>query len=205
MRALTRRLALSLTAAAMIAPSALTAQELIPLDDLSRYLNGIDTAQSSFTQVNADGTVSTGTIYLHRPGRVRFEYDGADAGVLVMAGGGQLAIFDGRSNAMPEQYPLRRTPLSLILADQIDLSRSNMVSDHFGDATSTTITARDPERPEIGTIQLVFTADPVELRQWVITDEGGTQTTVILGALERGARLASRLFSIQSELRSRGF
>lgn len=205
MPALTRRAALALAAAALSLPSALSAQEIIPLNALSRYLNGIDTAQSSFTQVNADGTVSTGTIYMHRPGRVRFEYEGADAGVLVMAGGGQLAIFDGRSNARPEQYPLRRTPLSLILDDDVDLSRSNMVTAHFGDETSTTITAQDPDRPEIGTIELVFTADPIELRQWVITDEGGTQTTVILGALERDARLASRLFSIPTELRSRGF
>jgi outer membrane lipoprotein-sorting protein len=70
-------------------------------------------AQSTFTQINADGTVATGQFYIQRPGRARFEYDDDD--LLVIAGGGQLAIFDGRGNTTAEQYPLSQTPLSIIL------------------------------------------------------------------------------------------
>ena len=55
-----------------------------------------------------------------------------------------------------------------------------MVVGHEGDGTTTRVVAQDPDRPEIGSITLVFTGDPVELRQWIITDEGGGQTTVIL-------------------------
>lgn len=202
---LTVRSAVAALALASVAALPSWAQDIVPLSELSDYLNSIETAQTTFTQVNADGSVSTGQLYMQRPGRMRFEYEGADEGVLVMAGGGQVAIFDGRSNASPEQYPLRRTPLNLILSDSVDLTRSNMVVDHSGDATSTTVTAQDPERPEIGTIELVFTGDPVELRQWVITDEGGSQTTVVLGVLELGQRLRSRLFSIRQEMQARGF
>ena len=43
----------------------------IPLATLSAYLNGLTTAQAKFTQVNSDGSLSTGTIYIRRPGRVR--------------------------------------------------------------------------------------------------------------------------------------
>ena len=179
------------------------AQEIIPLSDLSNYLNDIRTAEGDFTQVNADGTVSTGTIYMHRPGRVRFEYEGEET--LVMAGGGQVAIFDGRSNAPPEQYPLRETPLSLILARRVDLASDEMVMDHVADGTTTRVRAQDPDRPDVGYIDLVFTGNPVELRQWIITDQGGTQTTVILGALETGGSLPPRLFSIPQEAEARGF
>lgn len=199
------RSAVAALALASVAALPSWAQDIVPLSELSDYLNSIETAQTTFTQVNADGSVSTGQLYMQRPGRMRFEYEGADEGVLVMAGGGQVAIFDGRSNASPEQYPLRRTPLNLILSDNVDLTRSNMVVDHSGDGTSTTVTAQDPERPEIGTIELVFTGDPVELRQWVITDEGGSQTTVVLGVLELGQRIRSRLFSIRQEMQARGF
>lgn len=179
------------------------AQDVIPLSALSDYLNDIQTAEGDFTQVNADGSVSTGTIYMHRPGRVRFEYDGEDT--LVMAGGGQVAIFDGRSNAPPEQYPLRETPLSIILARDVDLGTNDMVMDHGADGNTTRVVAQDPDRPEIGNIALVFTGDPVELRQWIITDQGGSQTTVILGGLETGERLPARLFSIPQEIDARGF
>lgn len=179
------------------------AQDVIPLSDLSAYLNDIRTAEGSFTQVNADGSVSTGSIFMHRPGRVRFEYDGEDT--LVMAGGGQVAIFDGRANAAPEQYPLRETPLSVILARDVDLSADEMVRAHDSDGTTTRVVAQDPDRPDIGSIALVFTGDPIELRQWIITDQGGSQTTVILGELETGGRLPARLFSIPQEAEARGF
>jgi outer membrane lipoprotein-sorting protein len=174
----------------------------ISLGDLSAYLNNIRTAQGDFTQINGDGSISTGTISMHRPGRIRFDYDGND--VLVMAGGGQVAIFDGRSNSRPEQYPLSRTPLNLILDRNVDLARSGMVVAQDYDGTATRVTAQDPDQPQIGTITLVFTDDPVELRQWVIVDEGGSETTVVLGALQQDVRVASRLFSIPQEISARG-
>lgn len=185
----------------MIAAAAPALADRVPLSQLSRYLDGIATAEGTFTQINSDGTISTGDVYIHRPGRIRFEYDGDD--LLVMAGGGQVAIFDGRSNSRGEQYPLSETPLNLILSRNVDLDRSNMVIGHEFDGTATRVLAQDPDRPEIGTIELVFTGDPVELRQWVITDSTGAQTTVVLGNLQEGVEISSRLFSIPLEIRSR--
>ena len=193
---------------ALLAPLALmlpfpAAAEIIPLSDLSDYLNGLTTVETDFTQVNADGTISTGKIFIHRPGRVRFEYSPPDDS-LVMAGGGQVGIFDAKSNQPPEQYPLKRTPLNLILAENIDLSRAKMVVGHEDDGTSTRVRAQDPENPEYGSIELVFTANPVELRQWVITDDLGAQTTVILGELKKGGSMGPSLFDITAETRKRG-
>ena len=170
----------------------------LSLGEISGYLNQLQTAQGEFTQINPDGTIATGNIFIKRPGRVRFEYN-PPTEALVMAGGGQVAVFDGKSNSGPQQYPLRRTPLNLILARNVDLSRTNMVVGHTSDGTTTTVTAQDPDNPEYGTIQLVFTANPVELRQWVITDDTGSQTTVVLGALETGVELGARMFNIVQE------
>lgn len=191
-------------AAAITAATALPAlAERIPLSDLSSYLNGIRLAQAEFTQISDDGAIATGTLYMHRPGRMRFEYDG-DEQLLVIAGGGQVAIFDGRANTPPEQYPLRRTPLNLILARNVDLGRSGMIIAHVDDGTSTRVVAQDPDDPEIGQIEMVFTGDPVELRQWIITDANGYETTVILGEMEEGGSVPSRFFNIPAEMRSRG-
>jgi len=191
-------------AAAISAATALPAlAQAIPLSDLSDYINGIRTAEASFTQISDDGAIATGTLFMRRPGRMRFEYDG-DEQLLVIAGGGQVAIFDGRSNTPPEQYPLRRTPLNLILARNVDLDRSDMIIAHEDDGTATRVVAQDPDDPDIGQITMVFTADPIELRQWVITDANGFQTTVILGEMEQGAAIPSRQFNIPAELRARG-
>jgi outer membrane lipoprotein-sorting protein len=179
------------------------AAEKIPLPALSDYLNSLTTVEADFTQINSDGSISTGKIFIKRPGRVRFEYAPPDRS-LVIAGGQQVAIFDAKSNQPPEQYPLKRTPLNLILAENIDLGRAKMVMGHDSDGTSTRVRAQDPEHPEYGSIELVFTGDPVELRQWVITDDLGAQTTVVLGAMTKGASLGSRLFDITAEAASRG-
>lgn len=193
---------------ALLAPLAFllplpAAAEKIPLGTISAYLNSLTTVEADFTQVNSDGSISTGKIYIRRPGRVRFEYAPPDRS-LVIAGGQQVAVFDAKSNQPPEQYPLKRTPLNLILAENIDLSRAKMVVGHTEDGTSTRVRAQDPETPEYGSIELVFTSNPVELRQWVITDDLGQQTTVILGELKKGGSMGARLFDISAEMKKRG-
>lgn len=181
---------------------AVSAQQL-SLGQISAYLNQLQTAQGGFTQINPDGTLSTGQIYIKRPGRIRFEYN-APSDSLVMAGGGQVAIFDPRSNTGPDRYPLNQTPLSIILQNNVDLERADMVTNVVSDGTTTTVTAQDPDNPNYGSIQLVFTANPVELRQWIVTDEFGTETTVILNDLILGSVIRDILFNINAEIRSRG-
>ncbi|MFN3955622.1 MAG: LolA family protein [Pararhodobacter sp.] len=175
----------------------------LSLSAISRYLNDLQTATSDFTQINPDGSLSTGRLMIHRPGRVRFEYDPPDQS-LVLAAGGSVNIFDARSNLGPTVYPLNRTPLNLILAAQVDLTRARMVVDHFADGPTTVVVAQDPDHPEYGNIRLVFSADPTELRQWIVTDDTGRETTVILGELNRGSRLAPTLFSVDIEMERRG-
>lgn len=193
-----------LFAAAIVGLTALPAMaDKLSLGEISRYLNGLTTLEAEFTQVNSDQTISTGVIKIQRPGRARFEYNPPDK-TLVIAGGQQLAVFDGKSNTGPEQYPLKETPLNLILAQNVDLNRSGMVVGHEFDGTATTVTAQDPDYPEYGTIRLMFTADPVELRQWVITDSAGAETTVILGQIVTGRSYPTATFSINAEVAKRG-
>src|SRR5690606_22366016 len=129
--------------------------EKIPLNEISNYLNSLKTLTGAFTQVNNDGSISTGTVYIQRPGRVRFEYN--NDSTLVLASAGNVAIFDPKSSGGPQQYPLSQTPLSIILDANVDLSRANMVTGHSEGKNSTIVTAQDPEHPEYGNIQMVFT------------------------------------------------
>ena len=193
---------------ALLAPIVLMAlafpalADKIPLKDLSGYLNSLDTAETDFTQVNADGSIATGKLYIKRPGRVRFEYAPPDKS-LVLASGGQVAIFDAKSNQPPEQYPLKRTPLNLILAENVDLGRTKMVVGHTEEKKTTRVIAQDPDHPEYGSITLIFTPGPVALRQWVITDDLGQATTVILGEMTLGKSYKPSLFSIDFEVQRR--
>lgn len=180
--------------ALLILPRAAAAQE-IPLAELSAYLNNLTLAEASFTQLNADGSSSAGTIYIHRPWRMRFEYDPPNR-ALVIAVSGTVAVFDPKSNQPPDQYPLGRTPLNLILAPRIDLGAAKMVVDHYAADGQTVVIAQDPTHPEYGTIALYFSADPIALRRWIITDGSGARTAVTLSQLRPVAEIPDSLFDL---------
>jgi len=174
----------------------------LSLPVLSKYLNGLTTVQAQFTQINPDGTLSTGKILIKRPGKIRFEYDPPN-NALVMASAGALAIFDPKGNPQPESYPLNKTPLGLLLDKNIDLQRANMVVGHIYDGTATQVSVQDPEHPERGRMDLVFTGPTPELRQWVVHNENGEQTIVVLNDVQRDVAIRDYLFNVLREIDQR--
>ncbi len=185
------RLFALLTALACLAMPAQSAQ--LSLAQISAYFNALKTATARFEQINADGTHSTGTLYLRRPGRMRFEYDPPET-ALVIASGGAILIFDTKSNQPPETYALRNTPLGLILNNTVDLAQSDMILRHLSDGQTTYVVAQDPQHPEYGSLQMGLSEDPITLRNWVLTDGSGGQTHILLGPLTTGMDLPNRLF-----------
>lgn len=173
------------------------------LDALSAYLTGLDTVKARFVQTNSDGSKSRGTMFIKRPGRARFEYDDLEA--LVVAGGGQVAVFDSLKNASSDIFPLRRTPLNLILARNVNLRKARMVTAH-GEypGGQTVLDAQDPKNPEYGTIRLYFDRDPLALAGWVITSETGEKTRVDFEPFQPAGNLSTRMFNIPLIERERG-
>lgn len=188
-----------ITALAMALLASPVSAERISLPELSTYINTIDADKARFEQVNSDGSRVTGTLYLRRPGRARFEYDPPNEDTLVLAGGGSVAIFDGRGSARPDKYPLRRTPLNLILSRNVDLTRTSMVTGHGEQDGRTIVQAQDPDHPEYGKIYLYFDNSPLRLSEWLIISEFGEQTRVILEPFTPVNRMSPQLFDIDRE------
>lgn len=178
------------------------AADPLPLATLSAYLNGLTEVEATFRQENADGSTSSGHIYIKRPGRMRLDYDPPEKSV-VLVSGGTVAIFDAKSNEPPEQYPLARTPLNLILAPQIDLAQARMVVGQTEVNGLTHVVAQDPKHPDYGTIELVFSASPVRLTGWIVTDDAGNQTIVKLDTFTQTASLKPSMFSFEIEEQKR--
>jgi outer membrane lipoprotein-sorting protein len=185
--------------AMMLLLAAPASGQTISLDELSSYLNAMTTAESAFIQITDDGSQSTGRMYIKRPGRIRFEYDPPEL-ALVIVGGGQVAVFDPKANAEPTRFPLIHTPLSLVLERTVDLARRDMVVTHKSEGPITFIVLQDPDRPEYGSIQLMFTDNPVQLSQWIVDDNSGSQTQIILGDWVQGQEIPNILFNIQAEM-----
>jgi outer membrane lipoprotein-sorting protein len=176
--------------------------EKISLNEISSYFNAMTTAEAQFSQITDTGETSTGRLFIRRPGRIRFEYDPPEA-TLVVVGGGQVAVFDPKSRDEPLRFPLRHSPLNLVLEREVDLAQRDMVVAHFEAESQTAVTLQDAENPDYGFIQLIFTNNPVQLREWIVQDNSGGRTQIVLDSLTEGGRLSNVLFNIQYEMQKR--
>ena len=176
--------------------------EKISLSNLSSYLESIKKVSGSFTQINSDKTVSTGMIFLFRPGRMRMEYKTPDNS-LVIVGGSQIAVFDSKSNTHPRVFPLRKTPLKILLEKKINLKTSDIIISHEEVENSTVVVLQDPNLSSYGSLKLVFTDHPVTLRQWVITNEMSDQTVLKFKDFINQPNMSSNKFDISLEIDNR--
>lgn len=176
-----------------------TAAAQNPLDarDLARisnYLNATQTLQGTFVQVDADGVVTEGDFHMRRPGRLRFEY-APPSRIVVIADGFWVGVKDRRDGGV-DRYPLSQTPLSLLLAENVDLRREGAVTRIERSDGQLAVTARDTANPDQGHITMIFSDNPLELRQWVVTDAQGQQTTVALRDMRTNVSIPASQFVI---------
>ena len=195
-------LALALSLAAGTAPSAvlartadLAADQQALVQQATDYLQGLKTVTGRFSQTDPNGGASSGTLYLQRPGKARFEYD-PPAGLLVVSDGQFVGVSDRRLKTFNE-YPLGRTPLVLLLAREVRLDRGVTVTRVEETPGGFSITARDGRGEAEGRITLLFRNDPVALRGWSLADGQGRTTQVRLGPLSPADHLAPGLFYIR--------
>ncbi|MEL6265876.1 MAG: outer membrane lipoprotein carrier protein LolA [Pseudomonadota bacterium] len=166
--------------------------------DLARvtnYLNGTTTLEGAFVQVAPNGDVSTGDFFLRRPGRIRFEYDRPNP-ALVVADGTWVAVIDRGAGTL-DRYPLGQTPLDLLLRDRVDLRGEGAITAIVRANERIRITAIDPDAPDQGSITMVFSDSPLQLRQWVVIDAQGLETTVALSEMRANVRIDPRKFVIE--------
>jgi len=181
------------------APAAgLSAEDRADLDRVSAYLRSIDDLQGGFLQIGPDGSLAEGMFYLRRPGRLRFEYN-PPAKLLVVADGTWVAVKDGFSPV--QRYPLGSTPLGLLLAKKPNLTDGARVLKVERETGLLRITLADSSGEAPGKIMLVFQEPQLALRQWVVTDAQGLETTVALRSLQSGVRADNALFVLQDEQR----
>lgn len=168
------------------------------LAEASAYLSSLEDMQGDFLQVGPDGSVAEGKFYLRRPGRLRFEYEPPE-NLLVVADGTWVAVKD--SSAPAQRYPIASTPLSLLLAENVNLSESARVLNVETQPGALLVTLADSKGEAPGQITLIFDQPRMQLRQWVVTDAQGLQTTVALRNVETGIRADNSLFVLRDNQR----
>ena len=171
---------LATPASAKLAESlVLSKQGTTDLMRVQKHLNSSKTFKARFFQVSSNGEYAEGQIFLQRPGRLRLIYDDPNP-LLVVADGKHISFIDRNIDTATTLY-LSMTPADLMLRESIGF---------FGNDVIVTSVNRTPgviriglintAEPDAGSIELVFSDRPMELRKWTVTDAQGIKTTVSL-------------------------
>jgi outer membrane lipoprotein-sorting protein len=206
-----RRFALLGLSALLLAPAAY-AQETAPvvldgaaraegLAQANRSLNAVQRLQGRFMQTSPGGARASGTLYLQRPGRLRFQYD-PPATMLIVADGSVVSMRDTELRTT-ERTPLRSTPLNLILGQTINLERDARVLRVSRAGPWLMITARDRRGQTDGQITLQFHGPNAELRSWDVIDATGARTRITLSDITQPASFDRSLFRLEDVLPNR--
>ena len=182
------------TAAVSPPPAALTPQDLDDLRRVTAYLNGIHTMTARFRQSSAGGGNASGSLWMARPGRMRFEYD-PPSPVLLIADRFYVYYVD-KQLAQMSKVGLKSTPAWFLLRDPITFDDLVVTRLERG-ANGLAITVIDPAEPDNGSLTMQFAGQPLALRQWTIVDQQRKATTVSIFDAQFGVALDPGLFVYQ--------
>ena len=183
-------------AATLALQAPVLAQASAPLDQVSAHLRAVNTMTANFAQTDRRGQTLTGKVTLKRPGKIRFQYQ-PGVSMLVVADGRRLNMVDYEVKRV-ESWPIANSPLSVLLNPNQNIARMATVIQN--DRQVVMVRARDPRRPEFGTISIAFSrvaAAPggLKLQGWTMIDAQNNRTTVKLSNQRFNVGVADSAFT----------
>jgi outer membrane lipoprotein-sorting protein len=194
-----RILLAALSAAVLSLLAALPAeaqQGSIGVPQIEQYFNSIRSLKARFVQSNPNGSVVQGTLYVRRPGRMRFEYD-APSQLKIVADGMQVTMWDNATRDFG-QWPIGWTAASFLVKDPLVLSGDLTVEKLERVNGLIEATMSQARRPQEGKVIVRLGENPLLLRGWTIVDNRGNRVTVSLSDMQTGVQLADSLFKNES-------
>jgi outer membrane lipoprotein-sorting protein len=198
MRILLTTLLLSFTSIFALAPANAqelaqsTAQTQASTAEVEKYINSIRTLKARFVQSNPNGSVVQGTLYVRRPGRMRFEYD-APSQLKIVADGYQVTMWDIATKDFG-QWPIGWTAASFLVKEPLSLSGDLQVEKTERSDGMLHVTMSQAKKAQEGKVIVRLGENPMVLRGWTIIDNRGNQVNVSLQDVQSGLQLADSLF-----------
>ena len=170
-----------------------TAHAQTGVPEIEQYINSIRSLQARFVQSNPNGSIIQGTLYLRRPGRMRFEYD-APSQLKIVADGTQVTLWDPATRDFG-QWPIGWTAASFLVKEPLRLAGDLTVQAlQRGSDGLLNVTVVQTRKPQEGKIIVRLAENPLALRGWSIIDNRGNKVDVTLVDVRSGVQLADSLF-----------
>src|SRR5215813_4940099 len=154
----------------------LSDQDMADVARIEQYMDNIITMQARFQQVEPDGRISRGNIYLRKPGRLRVEYD-PPVPILLVADGGLLSYYDKDLDEL-KQMPLQQSSAWFLVRYPIKLTDGITVSAVNRSEGGLEVSLYQTDEPDSGAVSLIFVDNPLQLTQWTVTDNQNKEVRV---------------------------
>ncbi|WP_332924363.1 LolA family protein [Candidatus Puniceispirillum sp.] len=176
----------------MLLQMSLSAQAADTVTAAEDWFAQLTTMQADFTQISSDGSAAVGTLYLRRPHRMKIEYEGDDALILITTP--VWLHVDHPAQKRVTSYPISETALSLILKEKVILRADDFqTSAQVADGIATIYLSKESGEAA-GDLALEFSLKPFQLRKWTVRDSVGVTTSVTLQNMKFGLKFRNELF-----------
>lgn len=174
-------------------PTALDASEIKRVEN---YLNNISTLTAEFLQVAPSGETSTGTFFLSRPGKLRWQYN-PPTPILIVANGSLITYYD--SELKEASYVSVNDSLAGFLTRKVIRFDGDVaISNSSKNAGLLRISVIQKGKKEEGQLTLICSEDPAILKKLEVVDASGQLTTITLTNLQYGTKLNKKLFELEN-------
>lgn len=191
---------LLISAVMMVSQSGLaSAQDAKPLTkdetvkQIAAHFVKVPTMAGEFIQFSPTGNQTGGKFYIQRPGKIRFNYD-KPTPIRIISNGKTVAV-NNRKLKTWDFYPLKKTPLSLVLGTKMAID-TKTIQDVQIDEDLTTIVMGDDRIFGNSIITMMFDPRTFDLRQWVIKDAQGKETTVMIFNVQKNVKIPASYFKV---------
>lgn len=169
------------------------------LTKVQDHIRSIRTLKARFKQTaEVYSKDLTGTLYVMRPGRLRFEYD-KPVNDYIVADGRFIYFYDSELKTYSHTL-VSNTLAAFLVQEDADLFKGNVkvIDMVVNEATSKKmlgLTLVDGDEPEKGRLTLIFEQNPeFKLVKWQVVDANGYITQVELENIQKGIDLDKNLF-----------
>jgi len=176
----------------------LTQDDLDNISKVENYLNSVTTLKSIFLQTASTGERSGGVLFLDRPGKMRVQYD--EPSPILLVSDGSYVIYVEKNLEQISHFPISQTPLRVLIEKDVDLRAWYKIKDIKRGPGTLRLTLIMKDDLSLGSVQLLFSDRPMQLRQWTIRDQQGVEVRVSLMDMQRGARFNPKLFEVDPNL-----
>lgn len=174
------------------------AQSAENIQKIENYLNSMKSIEATFVQMASNGSTAEGRLFIKKPNKIRMEY--AEPTNVLIVGNGVDIVYNDLDLDQVTHIDYDDIPASMILSDKIKIDGEKVkIIDFYQDTGSTSITLDYADKGDVGPITLVFSNNPMELKQWKIVDPQSVEVSVSLYDAKRDIEIDDDVFKFKNK------